>query len=70
MAEGVVFSRKEKLIMKNKLDLPNKIRKALHPLLLKAVKGRIYFPIEILNNGVVYVDRKSKKNKKKSLQKC
>lgn len=106
--------------MKNKLDLPNKIRKALHPLLLKAVKGRIYFPIEILNsmpkvegnklfainhscikdmpvasdvicehvyvlvgkqrldlidriffflNGVVYVDRKNKKNKVKGLKK-
>lgn len=103
-----------------KIDLPNTIRKAIHPLLLKAVKGRIYFPIKILNsmpdvagnkliainhycvldapvssdvikdhfyflvgkqslelidriffflNGVVYVDRKSKKNKKKSLQK-
>lgn len=106
--------------MKNKLDLPNKIRKALHPLLLKAVKGRIYFPMEILNsmpkvegnklfainhscikdmpvasdvicehvyvlvgkqrldlidriffflNGVVYVDRKNKKNKVKGLKK-
>ena len=105
---------------KRKFDLPNVIRKALHPLLLKAVKGRIYFPVKILNsmpkvegnkiiainhscvldapvssdvikehfyflvgkqslelidriffflNGVVYVDRKSKKNKKKSLQK-
>lgn len=106
--------------MQSRLDLPNKLRKLIHPLLLKAVKGRIYFPIEILNsmpkiegnkliainhscvldapvsslvikdhfyflvgkqslepidriffrlNGVVYVDRKSKKNKKKSLQK-
>lgn len=106
--------------MKCKFDLPNITRKTLHPLLLKAVKGRIYFPIKILNsmpevqgnklfainhscvldapvssdvikdhfyflvgkqslelidriffrlNGVVYVDRKSKKNKKKSLQK-
>lgn len=104
----------------SKFDFPNKIRKAIHPLMLKAVKGRIYTPIKIFNsmpkvegnklfainhscvsdgpvssdvikdhfyflvgkqslelidriffllNGVVYVDRKSKKNKKKSLQK-
>lgn len=101
------------------IDLLNRIRKAIHPLLLKAVKGRIYFPIQLLNsmpevqgnklfainhscvldapvssevikdhfyflvgkqslelidriffllNGVVYVDRKNKKSKKKSLK--
>ena len=106
--------------MKNKLDLPNTIRKTLHPFLLKAVKGRICFPIKKLNsmpkvegnklfainhscikdmpvasdvicehvyvlvgkqrldlidriffflNGVVYVDRKNKKNKVKGLKK-
>lgn len=107
--------------MSHKVDMRDKLRKLIHPLLLKAVKGRIYFPIEMLNsmpkiegnkliainhscvldapvssdvikdhfyflvgkqslelidriffflNGVVYVDRKSKKNKKKSMQKC
>lgn len=106
--------------MRNKLDLLDKFRKRLHPLLLKGVEGRIDIPIKVLNsmpevqgnklfainhscvldgpvsskvidehfyflvgkqsldlidriffllNGVVYVDRKSKKNKKKSLQK-
>ena len=101
------------------IDLLNRIRKAIHPLLLKAVKGRIYFPIQLLNsmpevqgnklfainhscvldlpvsseiikdhfyfligkqslelidriffllNGVVYVDRKNKKSKKKRLK--
>lgn len=107
-------------MMKNKCDPLDKIRRLLHPTLLKGVRGRINFPIQILNsmpqvqgnklfainhscvldapvssdvikdhfyflvgkqslelidriffflNGVVYVDRKSKKNKKKSLQK-
>lgn len=106
--------------MPSKLDLPDKIRKLLHPILLKAMPGRRDFPIELLNsmpevkgnklfainhscicdapvscesikehcyilvgkqslelidriffllNGVVYVDRKSKKNKKKSSEK-
>lgn len=106
--------------MSNKFDLPDKLRKLIHPLLLKAMPGRRDFPINILNdmpevkgnklfainhscihdlpianevviehcylllgkqslelidriffflNGVVYVDRKSKKNKQKSLQK-
>jgi len=103
-----------------KIDLPDKIRKLIHPFLLKLMPQKRNFPIEILNNmpekkenvivainhscihdlpianevvrehlyillgkqsmelidriffflnGVVYVDRKSKKNKKKSLQK-
>ena len=107
--------------MRNKLDLPDKFRKRLHPLLLKGVEGRIDIPIKVLNsmpevqgnklfainhscvldfpvfneavkehvyplvgkqsleiidriffflNGVVYVDRKNKKNKKKSLRRC
>lgn len=106
--------------MRNNLDLLDKFRKRLHPLLLKGVNGRIDIPIKMINsmpeiqgnklfainhscvldgpvsskvigehfyflvgkqsldlidriffllNGVVYVDRKSKKNKKKSLQK-
>ena len=106
--------------MPSKLDLLDRIRKLLHPILLKAMPGRRDFQIEMLNfmpkiegnkliainhscvcdgpvsseiikehfyflvgkqsldlidriffrlNGVVYVDRKSKKNKKKSLNK-
>lgn len=106
--------------MQDKLNLVDKFRKRLHPLLLKGVEGRIDIPIKMLNsmpeiqgnklfainhscvldgpvsskvigehfyflvgkqaldiidriffllNGVVYVDRKSKKNKKKSLDK-
>lgn len=116
---GGCGSEKGKFIMKSKHDLPNRIRKVIHPFLLKAVKGRIYAPIQVLNampevqgnklfainhscvldapvssevikdhcyflvgkqslelldsiffflNGVIYVDRKSKKSKKKSLQ--
>lgn len=106
--------------MRNSFDLLNKIRKLIHPVLLKAMPGRRDFPIKKLNampkvqgnklfainhscvcdgpvsceiieehfyflvgkqsleiidriffflNGVVYVDRKSKKNKKKGLKK-
>ena len=106
--------------MQNKLDLVDRIRKFIHPLLLKAMPGRRDFPIKMLNempvvegnklfainhscvqdapiasevikehfyllvgkqplelvdklffflNGVVYVDRKSKKNKKRGLRK-
>lgn len=103
-----------------KIDILNRIRKVIHPILLKSVRERIYLPIQMLNsmpeiegnkifainhscvldgpvscdvikdhfyflvgkqslelidriffalNGVVYVDRKSKNNKKKSSQK-
>ena len=105
--------------MQNKFDLADACRKAIHPLLLKAMPGRRNFPIKVLNsmpeiegnklfainhscindmpvvsevviehvyplvgkqrlelidriffflNGVVFVDRKSKKNKGKSLR--
>jgi len=105
--------------MQNKFDLADACRKAIHPLLLKAMPGRRDFRIEMLNsmpevegnklfainhscandgpvasevikehfyilvgkqrlefidriffllNGVVYVDRKSRKNKGKSLK--
>lgn len=36
--------------MQNRLDLSDKLRKLTHPLLLKAVKGRTYLPIQILNS--------------------
>lgn len=106
--------------MSKKRDISDKLRKSIHPLLLKAMPGRRNFPIEVLNempqaagnkifainhscvmdlpvsseiikehyyllvgkqslglvdriffflNGVVYVDRKDKKNKKKSSEK-
>ncbi|MBR2403074.1 MAG: 1-acyl-sn-glycerol-3-phosphate acyltransferase [Lachnospiraceae bacterium] len=106
--------------MPSKLDLLDKIRKLLHPILLKAMPGRRDFPIELLNsmpevqgnklfainhscvcdapvscesikehcyilvgkqslelidriffllNGVIYVDRKNKENRKKSFDK-
>lgn len=35
--------------MPNKFDLPNKIRKSIHPLLLKVAKRRIDRPIKVLN---------------------
>ncbi len=106
--------------MRNRFDVSDKLRKWIHPLLLKAMPGRRNFPIEILNampevqgnkifainhssihdgpvasevikehfyllvgkqsleildrvffflNGVVYVDRKDKRNKKRSSEK-
>jgi len=36
--------------MMNLFDFPNIIRKIVHPLLLKAVQGRINSPIKILNS--------------------
>lgn len=106
--------------MRNRIDLSDRVRKWIHPLLLKAMPGRRNFPIKELNtmpdvrgnkifvinhssihdgpvssevikdhfyllvgkqalelldriffflNGVVYVDRKNKQNKRKSFEK-
>ena len=36
--------------MQSRFDLPDKLRKLIHQLLLKAARGRIYFPIQMLNS--------------------